>query len=50
MKAYSAPPGLLEKFQNVIVHAVDNRDFFEWSFPANGMISPLERIYLRQSQ
>ena len=45
MKAYSAPPGLLEKFQNVIVHAVDNRDFFEWNVPANGMISPLERIY-----
>ena len=44
---YSASPGLLEKFQKVIVHAVDNRDFFEWSFPANGMISPLERIYHR---
>ncbi len=50
MLAYSAPPGLLEKFQNVIVHAVDNRDFFEWSLPANGMISPLELIYRRQSQ
>ena len=44
MLAYSAPPGLLQKFQNVIVHAADNRDFFEWSIPANGMISPMERI------
>ena len=42
---HPAPSSLLEKFKSVIVHAVDNRDFFEWSFPANGMISPLERIY-----
>ena len=49
MLAYSAPPSLLEKFQHVIVHAADNRDFFEWSFAANGMITPLERIYSRRT-
>ncbi len=49
MLAYSVPPSLLEKFQHVIVHAADNRDFFEWSFAANGMITPLERIYSRRT-
>ena len=44
---YSAPPSLLEKFQDVFVHAVDNRDFFTWNIPANGMITPFERIYSR---
>ena len=49
MLAYAAPPSLVTKFRDVIMHAVDNRDFFEWSFSANGMISPLDRIY-RQNQ
>ena len=47
MLEYSAPPSLLEKFQDVFVHAVDNRDFFTWNIPANGMITPLKRIYSR---
>ena len=47
MLEYSAPPSLLEKFQDVFVHAVDNRDFFTWNMPANGMITPFERIYSR---
>ena len=49
---YSAPSSLLDKFKSVIVHGVDNRDFFvgtgrNWNnnIPANGMLSPLERIY-----
>ena len=47
MLEYSAPPSLLEKFQDVFVHAADNRDFFTWNIPANGMITPFERIYSR---
>ena len=56
LEGYSAPSSLLTKFQNVIVHAVDNRDFFvgtgwNWNsnIPANGIMSPLERIYQRSS-
>ena len=41
MLASGAPDELLEKFRSVIVHSADNRDFFEWSVVANGMISPL---------
>ena len=40
MLDYSAPPVLLERFRDVFVHGVDNRDFFEWKVTANGMISP----------
>ena len=36
----SAPSELLESFHSVIVHAADNRDFFEWEVAANGMVSP----------
>ena len=42
---YDAPPALLEKFDKVIVHSVDNRDFFEWTFRANGIISPRDLFY-----
>ena len=41
----SAPTELLGLFRQVFAHRVDNRDFFRWDFPANGMISPLDRIY-----
>ena len=40
MLDYSAPPALLDRFRDVFVHGVDNRDFFEWKVTANGMISP----------
>ena len=36
-----APPSLMEQYERVFVHAVDNRDFFTWDVTANGMISPL---------
>ena len=45
MVTYDAPPALLEKFSKVIVHSVDNRDFFEWSSRSNGIISPLDLFY-----
>ena len=44
---YAESPSLLEKFHNVILHSVDNRDFFTWNVSSNGMITPLERIYRR---
>ena len=40
MLDYSAPPALLDRFRDVFVHGVDNRDFFEWKVTANGMLSP----------
>ena len=40
MLDYRAPPALLDRFRDVFVHGVDNRDFFEWEVTANGMISP----------
>ena len=40
MLDYSAPSALLDRFRDVFVHGVDNRDFFEWKVTANGMISP----------
>ena len=40
MLDYRAPPALLDRFRDVFVHGVDNRDFFEWKVTANGMISP----------
>ena len=42
---YDASPFLLDKFERIIVHSVDNRDFFEWTFRANGIISPLDLFY-----
>ena len=40
MLDYRAPPALLDRFRDVFVHGVDNRDFFEWKVTANGMLSP----------
>ena len=40
MLDYRAPPVLLDRFRDVFVHGVDNRDFFEWKVTANGMLSP----------
>ena len=40
MLDHRAPPALFERFRDVFVHGVDNRDFFEWKVTANGMISP----------
>ncbi len=40
----AAPPALLDGFGDVLVHGVDNRDFFTWDTTANGIISPTERI------
>ena len=40
MLDYGAPPALLDRFRDVFVHGVDNRDFFEWKVTANGMLSP----------
>ena len=40
MLDYTAPPALLDRFRDVFVHGVDNRDFFEWKVTANGMLSP----------
>ena len=40
MLDHSAPPALLDRFRDVFVHGVDNRDFFEWKVTANGMLSP----------
>ena len=37
---YSAPPALLDRFRDVFVHGADNRNFFEWTVTANGMLSP----------
>ena len=45
MQAHSAPPSLLKKFQDVFVHTVDNRDFFTWNIPANGIITPLDQVH-----
>ena len=45
MVIYDAPPGLLEKFEKVISHSADNRDFFEWRSAANGIISPRDLFY-----
>ena len=47
MLDYKAPAALLDKYRNVFVHGVDNRDFFAWERTANGIISPLIRIYQR---
>ena len=40
MLDYRAPPALLDRFRDVFVHGVDNRDFFEWKVTANGILSP----------
>ena len=40
----SAPPSLIEQFNNVIEYRVDNRDFFEWSEDRNGMLMPDPRL------
>jgi hypothetical protein len=37
-----APSGLIELFDQVFVHKVDNRDFFTWSSVANGMLLIME--------
>ena len=35
-----APSTLTERFDQVFLHKADNRDFFEWSEVANGMLMP----------
>ena len=40
MVAHRAGDGLLGRFDDVIVHRADNRDFFEWEPGANGMLMP----------
>ena len=35
-----APPTLIKQFNDVFVHSADNKDFFEWSEVANGMLMP----------
>ena len=40
MLDYRAPTALLDRFRDVFVHGVDNRDFFEWKVTANGILSP----------
>ena len=35
-----APQTLIDQFNDVIVYKVDNKDFFEWGEPRNGMLMP----------
>ena len=40
MVVNGADSTLLVGFEDVFVHNADNRDFFEWSVVANGMLMP----------
>ena len=44
MVEQKVPPNLLELFDDIFVHSVDNRDFFEWRAVANGLITPVTRL------
>ena len=46
-----APLTLIKQFNDVFVHSTDNKDFFEWSEVANGMLMPDEGLLnqLRQT-
>ena len=35
-----APQALVEQFNDIIVHKADNKDFFQWSEPRNGILMP----------
>ncbi len=43
----NASPTLVEQFNKVIVHKVDNKDFFEWSEVRNGMLMPVPGLLFR---
>ena len=40
----NAPEEIVDKFESLIIHSADNRDFFEWEVVSNGllMINPDE--------
>ena len=42
-----APQTVIDQFNDVIVHKADNKDFFQWSEPRNGILMPNPE-YLRQ--
>ena len=47
MIANEAPQTVIDQFNDVIVHKADNKDFFQWSEPRNGILMPNPE-YLRQ--
>ena len=41
MLDHGADAALVERFDHVILHRADNKDFFEWELVANGMLMPV---------
>ena len=42
LESHEAPAELVRRFESVIVHRADNRDFFAWEVEANGLLMPTD--------